>query len=361
MIDEAQVMTGNALAAKAAVVLIVASSLSLPAWAQPLSIDLEPSNADKRIVSDIRWDVFLEGDIEAGDADRLERELVPIGNDKADVYLNSPGGSLMDGLRIGRLLRRLGVNTFLGKRETGKSEVGPGVCLSACSIAFLGGVRRSVVVGSIYGVHRVSMNVHSERDFDAGQIVAAEVSRYLRDMGVDSRLFDRMASTDKDSIYVLGSAELRALHIVDDGKQPARWNSRSTARGPSLEGTQQTPAGTEKASLVCDNGTIEFHSAYFAGSNAAVIASGQWVHSLLIDDTALPLDAPSSIGAADGYLNATFNLSLDQERRISGATSIGHSMHGDRSDPEFLGYTIDIDAGAAMAVRSFLETCSGSR
>ena len=337
------------------------SLLPLLGHAEPLSIDVEPGSADKRMVSNIRWDVFLEGDIEIGAADRVEQELAQIGNDKADIYLDSPGGSLMDGLRMGRLFRRLGANTLLGKRDARNSAIEPGVCLSACSIAFLGGVHRSVAKGSAYGVHRVSTSVHSEQDFAAGQIVAAEVSRYIREMGVDSRLFDRMASTDKDSIYLLSMAELRTLRVVEDGKQSAQWNSRFTEQGQSLTGTQQTSAGTEQVNLRCDKGQVVFHSTYYAGSDATTIASGQWVHSLLIDDMVLPLDAPSSIEEADGYLNATFNLSPDQVRRIVGASSIGHSMQGIRSDPGSLGYKIDIDVGAEKAVRGFLESCPGSR
>lgn len=341
----------------AGVVLCCALS---PAHAEPLVIQVEPADMGQRTGPNVRWTVFLAGDIDAGSAVRLGQELALIGDDRADVYLDSPGGSLADGMRIGRLLRQLRANTLIGKRGSRGAGIEPGACLSACSIAFLGGVQRYVPEGSVFGVHRVSTTVHSEQDFAAGQIVSAQVSRYISEMGVDSLLFDRMANTDKDRIDILGAAELRALHVADDGRRPAQWRSRFTEQGPSLIGSQQTAEGTEQAVLVCANGKVIFHSIYHAGSSADRLAAEPQVHTLLIDDTALPLDAPSSIEKVNGDLNAAFTLSPDQARRIIGATSIGHLMQGDRSDPSFA-YRIDIDARAGRAVKTFVETCSDAQ
>lgn len=353
--------SGNAADRRIGAWLFAVCCLPLLAWAEPLSIRVEPPGSEKRAVGNPRWDVFLEGDIDAGAAERVAQELAQIGGDGADVYLASPGGSLMDGVRIGTLLRRLGATTTVGKRGTRSSQLEPGTCLSACSMAFLGGLYRYVPKGSVLGVHRVAATVHTERDFDAGQIVAARVAGYIRDMGVDARLFDRMANAGTDQIYVPGAAELRALHIVNDGREPAEWRSELSADGPSLTATQQTASGAGRAVFTCGNGAVVFHSSYQAGSNAAPIASGQWTHALLIDDVALPLDAPSSIEDADGILNATFDLSPEQARRIAAASSVGHSMQGDRSDPAAMGYRIDIDAAAAKKLQGFMASCAVSR
>ena len=340
--------------------IVALCCLTFPAHAESLSIQVEPADADQRTGSDVRWTVFLEGKIDVGATDRVGQELALIGDDRADVYLDSPGGSLADAMRIGRLLRRVRANTLLGKRGSRNSGVEPGVCLSACAIAFLGGVKRYAAGGSVFGVHRISTAVHSDQDFAAGQIVAAQVSGYIREMGVDSHLFDRMAGTDKDRIYILGASEMRALHVLDDGRRPAQWRSRFTEQGPSLVGSQETAEGREQAILSCDKGQVIFHSIYQAASNADRVAVEQQVHSLLIDDTALPLDVPNSIEELNGDIDASFTLSPDQARRMIGATSIGHSVQGRRSDPS-LAYKIDIDARAGQTLRKFMESCTESR
>jgi hypothetical protein len=344
----------------------------LLALADPLAIRTEPPDADKRAAFNTRWNVYLSGEFDPGAAERLRQELAQIGDAGADVYLDSLGGSLAAGVQIGTLLRTMGANTAVGKPGSRNSSGEPGQCLSACSLAFLGGVYRYVPSGSVLGVHRAWTAARSDRDFDGGQIVAARISSYLKEMGIDSELFNLMVSAGKDQIRVLTAEELRALHVVNDGKQPAQWSSESTSDGPSLAGSQQTASGLGKAAFVCTKGVVNFRSTYRAGANgtpsarsdelAASIATGQWAHALLIDDLAMDLDAPLSIEAVDGRLQANFALTPDQVRQLAGAAvSVGHSMQGARSDPASLGYSIDLDASTAKKLRSFMDYCAAGR
>jgi hypothetical protein len=260
----------------------------------------------------------------------------------------------------------------VGKAGSRTSSGEPGQCFSACSLAFLGGVYRYVPSGSALGVHRAWTAARSDRDFDGGQIVAARISSYLKEMGIDSELFNLMVSAGKDQIRVLTDEELRTLHVVNDGKQPALWSSESTSEGPSLAGSQQTASGWGKAVFVCGKSAVNMRSSYRAGTNgatsapsddlAASIATGQWAHALLIDDFAMDLDTPLSIEAVDGRLHANFALTPDQVAHLAGATvAIGHSMQGSRSDPASLGYSIDLDAAAAKKLRNFMDYCAAER
>jgi len=337
-----------------ALMLLALGWLPVPAAADSLTIRVDPPGVEKRAQDNSRWDIYLEGEIEAGAAERVRQELAQIGSDGADVHLDSPGGSLVDGIRIGRLLRSIAATTNVGVQGRGR-------CFSACALAFLGGVYRYVPEGSLYGVHRVATATHSDRDFDAGQIVAAQVAGYIRDMGVDSRLFERMASVGRDQIYVLDAAELRALHVINDGRLPAEWWSDMSAQGPAIAASQQTAEGTSQAEFTCNGGEVVFSSIYPAGDEAEPIAAGQWVHSLVIDGAALPLPAPTSIDGAGGKLNASFNLSADEARRLERASSIGHTMRGNRSAAAARGYTIDVDSGAARRLRQFIESCLAAR
>lgn len=334
-----------------AVLLTALCCLSGPAMAA-LSIRVDPPDVDKRLAGNTRWDVYLEGEIELGAAERVRRELLQIGTDGADVYLDSTGGSLVDGIGIGKALRKLGASTTVGLRGSG--GIRPGKCFSACALAFLGGVYRYVPGGSVYGVHRVSTSVHSPQDFDVGQMVAAQVAGYIREMGVDGRLFARMASTGPNRIYVLPPAELRALHVVNEGRQPAEWWSELSARGPSLTGSQQTADASNKVTLACEDGSIVMTLVYRPGEAAGG-------HLLLIGGTALPLAAPTASEETDGYVSATFGLSADAARRVIGASTLGHATLAAGAAAATVDSAIDVDATAARKIKALIEGCVAPR
>ncbi len=83
-----------------------------------------------------------ETQVSEGDADRLNQLLSSKRYD--EVWLNSGGGNSDEGQRIGRVLR----NHRMAVRIPKGSE-----CASACTVAFLGGVIRTVDVGGHFLVH----------------------------------------------------------------------------------------------------------------------------------------------------------------------------------------------------------------
>lgn len=68
------------------------------------------------------------------------------------VVLNSPGGNLGAGMELGEKIRTNRFATEIGR--PGGAGVQPGVCYSACTFAFLGGIARQVRPESVFGVHR---------------------------------------------------------------------------------------------------------------------------------------------------------------------------------------------------------------
>lgn len=196
-----------------------------------LSIRVEPPDAIKAIRKVPTWNIVLEGEIDPEAPARVEAALKRAGPGGADVYINSPGGNLFAGMEIGRLLRRARVNTHVGTlvpdlsraavaRLAGRPAVKvlAGHCYSACSLAFLGGVRRTVPQGSEYGVHRFSVGSSpGESDLKTTRSAASAVMAYMRDMGVNPALFDLMAKKGRSGIRILGEAELVGLGVVNAG------------------------------------------------------------------------------------------------------------------------------------------------
>src|SRR5438046_1718365 len=61
------------------------------------------------------WVVYLDGVIDHDAVKRLENEINTRDIKGASVYLNSPGGNLLAGMGLGRLFRKFGFSTHVGK------------------------------------------------------------------------------------------------------------------------------------------------------------------------------------------------------------------------------------------------------
>jgi ATP-dependent Clp protease protease subunit len=81
----------------------------------------------------------------------IAEALSRIGNRRAKVYINSPGGSFSAGVAIYNLLRRhrAGVDTFVD-----------GLAGSIASVIFLAGQRRTMMANSMLMIHRAIASTH---------------------------------------------------------------------------------------------------------------------------------------------------------------------------------------------------------
>jgi|SRR5208283_138360 len=104
--------------------------------------------------------VYAEGPIVPGTAEEvvsfIQSKQVSAG---AVVILNSPGGLVSEALELGRAIRAAGFDTEVGAKES----VDGGECYSACTLAFLGGVNRTIPEKAIFGVHRFSTDTQLSR------------------------------------------------------------------------------------------------------------------------------------------------------------------------------------------------------
>lgn len=149
----------------------------------------------------------LRGAIAPGDAERVTEDIR--GAEPNLILLDSPGGSVLDALTLGRLIRELGANTRLEDNA---------VCMSACPYMFAAGVEREVAETARLGVHQHSFGESSilpaflaVEDIQKGQ---ADVLEHLDDMGVDLRIMGPAMATPADEIYILSQEELRDWNVV---------------------------------------------------------------------------------------------------------------------------------------------------
>jgi len=333
-----------------------------PAASMTIEVEHKRTGAIARILgASVR--IYLAGDIESDSPARVREVLQSVKDADVHVAMDSRGGNLVAGIAIGRLLREHGVTVTIG-RKGGTAHLLPGVCFSACALAYLGGEFRYIESGSAYGVHRASRPGEPRRgDLATGQLVAATVAAYYRDMDVDPRLLDLTMRVSNDEIYVLSETEVIQLGVANNGRKRPRWTIEVIEGGTYLRGEQETVFGLGKLVLLCHT-SGEFHllSVYSAGAERAhQIATGSWVHSLFLDRRLVPLDPPTSIEAKGEYLNAMFIAPAEFLIGMQTAVSVGHAMQVTREAPTFVGYSVDIDASSRQRVRTYARNCLALR
>lgn len=182
--------TLSALAILTAAATALAGEYPCPAWPdadspfwRPMSYRLQAKPEGTVVIA--------EGQIGPQESQRLKTQIKRAMGQPGgvlEVWLNSPGGDSEEGQAMGRAIRESGVPTRIRSH---------GFCVSACSVAFLGGVFRAIEPGGAYTVHMfsnfagydVDQALHNRvKDLqsleqDAAQH-AAERYQYLLEMGI---------------------------------------------------------------------------------------------------------------------------------------------------------------------------------
>ena len=173
-------------------------------------------------------EVVLEGNIEAGDYDKLRGFILKNEVYPGEIYLASPGGDLAEAMKIGRLLRELRWDTvvpaqppgFIATRESLiaahklKHPDTNYMCASACFLVFIAGIHRTANIGdAILGIHRPYLPEDNLKGMSGDQAIAstnrvrATVDGYLKEMGVPVKYADLMFSVPKEEVRWINRAD----------------------------------------------------------------------------------------------------------------------------------------------------------
>jgi hypothetical protein len=220
-------------------------------------------------VSVVSNEIILEGKIEAGDFDKLEklaRDAKP-----RSIFVASPGGNLAEAIKIGRLVRALNLWTKI----PGGSSVNPRLnatirertlaqyplkdpknnylCTSACFFVFIAGVRRSVVSETdepVLAIHRPFRSTNGLAQFSSDQAVAAAnqlrglVEYYLREMSIPAKYADLMMFVPRDQVRMISKDEFYSEldGIIPELKDwfAARCDKRTDAEKALSQNVQAT-------------------------------------------------------------------------------------------------------------------------
>jgi len=183
-------------------------------------LHIEAIAAGMRADGDRDWVMYLDGEFEPGAERRLAAFAAEQGVTQPRVYLNSPGGSLLAGMAVGRELRTLGAQTNVGRRGEDPRRPTAGVCYSACPFAYAGGVVRELDAGSVLGVHRAMNRVPVPDPAAFDERVAADAQAYLLEMGVDPELVPLMQAVPAGEIRLLPAGQARRFRLVGGTSVP---------------------------------------------------------------------------------------------------------------------------------------------
>jgi hypothetical protein len=155
--------------------------------------------------------VLAKGPVQDGDTKRLDAFLaLQPQRSRTAIYLAGPGGSLYEGMRLGRYFSRNRIQTVI---EGGQD------CASACALAFLGGrdrngqVWRSSSDNSRLGFHAFTSTGQVPEGEDETQRIVADVLSYSRDVEAPLELMIINFATPSNSIYWLSHLEICGLGI----------------------------------------------------------------------------------------------------------------------------------------------------
>ncbi len=268
--------------------LLLAAAVGLVALAAPARAD----NAGRPMV--FAWGVvygaqkaiFGDGDFTAETPAALKTFLRRSAySPDTRLYLNSLGGDLAAGMEVGRIIREAHLNTGVARNTRDPKDIGtldlnansrvyPGYCISACTLAFLGGVSRQVDAGATYAVHQVAMNCVDRREasqkfpwvvmpnitycpdlneaLSMVQIASGAVVEYVRSMGADPIFLTEMSKANPNTINPLTQQQLDAYRINFTLRSES-WAYETDSEGQFfLSHTQGDEWKEDRVELFCD-------------------------------------------------------------------------------------------------------------
>lgn len=334
--------------------------LSRGACAESLKFDaVPPDPLLAKVMGNIAWWIYAEGEIDADAGDRLEQLLIKNNIPNGSfIVLSSPGGNLIGGMRLGRVIRKHFLNTDIGLKDDKSSK--PSICASACAIAYLGRDFRFLRKGSLFGVHRFFFSQPMQNEGDIAQMLSALEIAYFQEMGIDPELFSVATQAGRESAVFPTRSELTRLNVVNDGAQKVKWTIESLPDVIYLKGERDTMRGINKFLIVCGKGSRPYlHVIFDAGRQANEIMSMK-AESLVIDSKNIPIEAHhAGRYVQNGWLNTMFTLDDELLSKLQKAKTVGLALQFSHEAPIFVGFNDMSFAEGAKKLPGLLSVCAG--
>ncbi len=166
--------------------------------------------------------ILAKGKIDDGDTYELKLYIASLPKKpNTVVYLDSPGGVLIEGLRLGRFFYEAKIETVVAAKT---------MCASACALAFLGGrdnatgkSKRTKATNGRLGFHSFSREFDTDRKYSADdlkyvvqktQTEVYGIAEYLRDIKADPDVLRIMLHARADEMNFVSNDDAVTLGIL---------------------------------------------------------------------------------------------------------------------------------------------------
>ena len=168
--------------------------------------------------------ILLKGEIKSGDTDAVKKYIASLSNkNRVVAYLDSQGGTLREGMALGRFFREAKIATVVQTKT---------VCAYACALAFLGGhdgagkanrtkYSSAVLVFSQFGYTFDADQTYTAADMSRYQIVAQsmvyQIATYLGSIGAGRDVLRIMLGPKSADRVSNDTAVGLGIHVYDEG------------------------------------------------------------------------------------------------------------------------------------------------
>ncbi len=216
--------------------------------------------ADVWLIPESEQWIDISGEIKRGDYDEFVQAIKTVGKNKnrkaqISLNLNSPGGDLLEAMKIGRLVRRLRIGTHVGHMWEISNGEEPVFCGSSCFFILVAGISRRVSDSwklfsdgrppeldiPPIGIHRPFFKEEylsdqslwkAEKDFKS---LETATTKYLKDMGVPINFIEKMYLIKSDNVRLLTKEQF----VREIGEKPGYFEEWITAKCGSISDAER--------------------------------------------------------------------------------------------------------------------------
>jgi len=167
----------------------------------------------------------ISGPIVSGDTEHLRQAVLKNRQDflhTSGIDIDSPGGSVLEAMELGRLVRSLYLPLNVNEGQH---------CLSACFLVFVAAVDRHAAGPDKLGVHRAFFSPEAVSNLDLAVLdkeqraLRGQMRSYLDEMEVPAAIQDRMQAYASSEVLWLSPSEVWSI-----GMMASFWQEALVAR-----------------------------------------------------------------------------------------------------------------------------------
>lgn len=337
--------------------------VSWPAGARTAEMSFFVDNSKESRLAEIalrggKRSIYASGEITTNTVQRFLALVYAQKIEAAQVYFDSPGGSLAAGIELGRAIRALGFDTGIGSRSqsTRHGDQIDSICASACAYAYAGGVSRYVsnYTGKL-GLHQFySVGTDALNGKDA-QILSGVVVNYLSEMGIDSRAFSLATTADSEGMIWLSPRMAMKLRFANNGWEATTAEIKILEMQPYLKLEQRQRDATARVLIFCDERKISVAFGIVTNPEAAKSRPMTKQSYLELDDLVIGV-LPGTSGAttSDATVWLDRDLSTSEVSKLLKTEQLGGWLDGYGGFR--WGATIDL-VGVRQNIKNYSQQC----